>query len=67
MLLRRKSMVSGIIHERDIQLNPMDFAKYEAGMLIQRAMPYLSEDDREFIISGITPEEWDSLYPPEEE
>ena len=26
--------------------------------LIQDIFPYLSADDREFIISGITPEEW---------
>ena len=30
-------------------------------MLIQDAMPRLNENEREFIISGITKEEWDSM------
>jgi hypothetical protein len=27
-------------------------------MFIQNAMPHLSVDDREFIMTGVTPEEW---------
>jgi hypothetical protein len=34
-------------------------------MLIQEAMPNLSADDREFIMTGITPEEWNSAFPDE--
>jgi len=33
-----------------------------AGMLIQDAMPNVSVDEREFIMTGITPEEWDSTF-----
>lgn len=33
-----------------------------AGMVIQRAMPHLSADDREFIMTGMTPEEWDEMF-----
>lgn len=29
---------------------------------IQDIMPYLSADEREFIISGIKPDEWDELF-----
>ena len=32
------------------------------GALVQNAFPNLDADDREFIVSGITPEEWDATY-----
>ncbi len=34
---------------------------------IQNVMPELPIADREFLISGTTPKEWDSLFPVEEE
>ena len=37
------------------------FERYQAGELVQNAFPHLSFDEREFIISGITPEEWADL------
>lgn len=46
-----------IMYKQDIKL---------AGtMLIQDLFPYLSDDDREFLLTGITPEEWDSAFPDE--
>lgn len=35
------------------------------GMLIQDAMPNLPADQREFLISGCTPEDFNKLFPPE--
>ena len=32
------------------------------GVLIQNALPHLTQDEREFLISGVTPEEWDNLF-----
>lgn len=36
-------------------------------VLIQRAFPHLSDDEREFILTGYTPEDWNKMFPPEEE
>ena len=33
-----------------------------AGELIQNAFPMLSADEREFIMTGCTPEEWDEMF-----
>lgn len=33
-----------------------------SGKYIQDAMPNTSADDREFLISGTTPEEWDEMF-----
>lgn len=35
---------------------------WKGGMLIQKAMPGISAEHREFLMTGITPEEWDALF-----
>jgi len=64
----RRSMVSNKIHTRDIYLDTADLDRYvEGNVLIQDAFPYLSAEDREFIKTGITPEEWNDLFANHEE
>ena len=41
--------------------------KYHRGAYIQEAFPDLSSDDREFLISGTSPEGWKQLYGDEDE
>jgi hypothetical protein len=36
-------------------------------MLIQDAMPHLDKDEREFLMTGYTPEDWATIFPPEED
>jgi hypothetical protein len=54
----RKSMLSGVTRSRDIDVTEEEYDRWRSGMLIQRAMPHLSDVDREFIMTGITEEEW---------
>jgi hypothetical protein len=35
--------------------------------LVQVAFPSMSDEDREFLITGITPNEWKHLFPSEKE
>jgi len=35
---------------------------WRKGKLIQDAMPQLTPDQREFIMSGILPDEWDAMW-----
>lgn len=58
MLIRRVSLFSGKEHERDIPVTFQQLEAWSKGVAIQEAMPSLSADDREFLISGSTPEEW---------
>lgn len=39
-------------------------ARFEAGAYIQDAAPELDASEREFVLTGITPAEWDKLFPP---
>lgn len=58
MLITRKSILSGVERTRDLPVSKGQYEAYMEGMLVQNAFPQLSADDREFIISGITAEEW---------
>lgn len=59
MIIQRKSILTGKIRSRDIPVNPEDLALWESGAVsIQEAMPYLNDNDREFILTGITAGEW---------
>ena len=58
-----KSVITGVEHTRNIPVNPDDYMAWIMGRgNIQELMHYLSDDDREFLISGITPGEWDSVF-----
>lgn len=62
MLITRISGFTGVEHTRDINLEWTDYVRWLDGANIQDAMPYLSVDDREFLMTGTTPEEWDNLF-----
>ena len=62
MIITRQSILSKKISTMDIDVSHEQIALWEGGMLIQNAMPNLCEDEREFIMTGITPEEWDSAF-----
>lgn len=59
MLLTRKSQITGIEHTMDLDITQEQINKFNSGALIQEAFPHLKAADREFVLSGITAEEWD--------
>ncbi|AMQ66098.1 hypothetical protein AAY80_048 [Stenotrophomonas phage vB_SmaS-DLP_6] len=65
MIITRKSPLSGKTNQRDINVTEEQLAKWHEGTAIQHAMPNVSADDREFIMTGITPEEWDEAFAPD--
>ena len=62
MKITRTSMATGITRTRDLPVTPEQMADWENGALIQKAMPNLSAGDREFVMTGITDDEWDNLF-----
>lgn len=63
MHITRESAITGIKHTRSIPANPDDMLAWKAGLgSIEDLMPYLNDVDREFLLSGITPEEWDEAF-----
>lgn len=68
--ITKTSQTSGIVHQRDIYMTTKQFAEYNLPTNqrrpIQQIFPELSADDREFLLTGTTPEEWDDYYEEEE-
>jgi hypothetical protein len=56
--ITKASKMTGKEHTREIDISPSQLATWKAGAFIQDVAPHLSADDREFLISGTTPEEW---------
>jgi hypothetical protein len=60
--MTRQSRITGKVNTREIPATPEQFEAWQRGMLVQDAFPDASPEDREFIISGITPEEWTETF-----
>jgi hypothetical protein len=58
MLVTKKSNFTGIEHTLDIPVTEEQMKAWQDGELIQKAMPELSSEQREFLMTGVTPEEW---------
>ena len=63
MQITQTSMFTGNTATREIPVTQAELDDWASGTLIQDAMPYLSADDREFLMTGATPEEWDEMFP----
>jgi len=66
MLITRKSPFSGEINTREIPVTQEQLDAWNNGALIQRAMPNISAEEREFIMTGITSAEWDYTFKDED-
>lgn len=65
MKVLRKSQYSGLVRSMELDITEEQLRKFEAGEgLIQDLFPQLSPDEREFLKSGITYEEWEELFSP---
>lgn len=63
MLITRTSTITGQEHTLDLDINPDQLVRINTGIeLIQNIVPHLSPSDREFIMTGITDEEWDNMF-----
>jgi hypothetical protein len=71
MLITKVSQLSGKLNSRYINLTIEEHNDYlkrsRGGELTQDILPQLSANDREFLMTGITPEEWDELFPEKDE
>ena len=62
MMITRTSPFTGVTRTKDILVTEEQLARWQSGERIQNAMPYLSASDREFIMTGITDDEWDNAF-----
>ncbi len=60
--IKRTSPLTGKTRTKTIDATREQYENWKNGMLIQNAMPNVSREDREFIISGIVGDEWDKFF-----
>ena len=59
MKITKTSPLSGIEHTMDIPCTKQQLCRYYTGRnLVQDVFPELNSYQREFLITGITPDEW---------
>lgn len=58
MKITRTSVITGITRTLEIDVEPHEYGAWERGQLIQYAMPHLTASEREFIMTGVTDDEW---------
>lgn len=63
MLITRTSLLTGVTRTMDLDVTPEQIIAWQGGTVAQVAFAHLSKDQREYIISGITQEEWDTMTP----
>jgi len=62
MTFQRVSPVTGEKNTMTMEVDQDDLNRWMQGELIQNAMPYLTPDEREFLMTGILPEEWEQMF-----
>ena len=62
MIVERKSPISGEINRLWLDITQEEYDRWQGGELVQNVWPYLSADEREFLMTGITPNEWQQLF-----
>ena len=63
MRIERRSPRTGKMNVMDLPITQAQLNKWKSGMLIQNAMPNLTADEREFLMTGFTPEDWAAMFP----
>lgn len=66
MEITRTSVMSGVTRTLDIPVTMRQLQAWTDGGLIQNVMSNLTDDEREFILTGVTSEEWDEAYADED-
>ncbi len=67
MLITKISELTGIEHTMDLRITEDQLRRFENGEHVQHVFPKLSPDEREFLLTGITADEWADVFPPEDE
>lgn len=58
----RKSLLTGTVRERSLDVTEAQLQAWKGGALIQDALPHLSAADREWLQTGILEGEWETAF-----
>ena len=71
MKVTNVSQMSGIEHTMELDVTPEQLERFENrrenGEYVQTIFPHLTKEEREFILTGITPTEWKDMFGTDED
>lgn len=63
MLYTKRSELTGRVNQMELPVTPEQIREWQTSRtLIQNAFPQLTPDQREFLLTGSTQQEWDDLF-----
>lgn len=62
MLVTRVSPFSGKTNSMELPITQEQLDRWNSGSLIQNVFPHLDPGQREFLKTGITPQEWEETF-----
>lgn len=66
-IVTKRSLLSNTMHKATLKMTFKEYGKwFHKGGLIQDVLPHLTKEEREFLMTGATPEEWDKAFKDDE-
>lgn len=62
MLITKKSPVTKRDNTMDLPITQEQLRRWDSGELVQKVFPHLTADQREFLMTGMTPEDWKATF-----
>lgn len=68
MLIERRSPLTGMINVMDLPVTQEQIDEWlsPSRRMVQDVFPNLSQEQREFIMTGYTNQDWDQMFPEED-
>lgn len=63
----RVSPMTNVLTTHDLPITDDQWQRFMSGALVQDALPDLTSEQREFVLTGYTPEDWEQIFPPDPE
>jgi hypothetical protein len=60
--ISRVSPLTGKLNTLSLTFDMEDYRQWQKGTVIQKAMPYLTADEREFLMTGYTTDDWKQMF-----
>ena len=67
MMIQRYCMIIGKVQQMDLPITEEQLRWWKQGALVQDVFPHLSSDQREFLLSGLLPGQFEEILGPEPE
>ena len=62
MIITRRSPIDGNTYMLYLEITQEEIDRWQGGELIQNVWPWMKPSEREFLMTGITPNQWHEMF-----